>query len=133
MSPNTAEKDYVDSAARCARLGVGELWVFDPLLVGPVDTGGPIRSKSGRRSGDAPASFSRVHAGGVPARSEELGAFLVLTDNGSRLRLANDPAGLDLWPTPEEAERARADAVRERAETAEAEVARLRRLLAERK
>ena len=78
----------------------------------------------------------------------------MVTENGSRLRLANDPAGLDLWPTAEEAERARAneeracadeeraradeeraraDEERARAETAEAEVARLRRLLAERK
>ena len=31
-----------------------------------------------RRSGDAPASLDCVHAGGAPARSEELGAYLVL-------------------------------------------------------
>ena len=79
----------------------------------------------------------------TPARlfpSNSIISARALTDSGSRLRVANDPAGLDLWPTPEEAERARADKerkraddVRKRAETAEAEVARLRRLLAERK
>jgi hypothetical protein len=84
-----------------------------------------------------------VHAGLAPARSEELGAYLVVTDDGTRLRLANDPAGETLWPTAEEAalaqadaeraraddERARANDARARAQALEAELARLRLLL----
>ena len=159
VSPSTAEKDYLDAAARCARLGVRELWVFDPLLVGQTDAGGPYLLQIWRRSREG-TSFNRVHAGGAPTRTEALDAYLVVTDNGSHLRLANDPAGLDLWQTAEEAERARADEERARAdrervradeeraradeeraradeeraraETAEAELTRLRQLLEER-
>ena len=72
VSPGTAEKDYLDAAARCARLGVRELWVLDPLLAGLSDAGGPYLLQVWRRSGEAGTSFNRVHAGGAPARSEEL-------------------------------------------------------------
>ena len=72
---------------------------------------------------DPRARFRRVYAGRGPARSEALGAWLVVTDQGRRLRLADDPEGTSLWPTDAEAEHAaRADA--------EAEVARLKAELA---
>jgi hypothetical protein len=52
-------------------------------------------------------------------QSPELGAWLVVTDGGMRLRLADDAEGTHLWPTPmerAEVERARAEVERERAD-----------------
>ncbi|MEM1031289.1 MAG: Uma2 family endonuclease [Myxococcota bacterium] len=114
VSKNTADEDYVEAAARCARLGVRELWVFDPLREGPATTGGPFVLQVWRRRDDV---MARVYAGAGPAFSEELSAWLVVTDQGRRLRLADDPDGVSLWPTS--------------AEAAEAEVERLRRALIE--
>jgi Uma2 family endonuclease len=123
VSANTAAKDYLEAPARCARLGVRELWIFDPRLDGPSATGGPFTLQIWRANEGA--EMTRVHAGPAPAFSEELGAWLIVAADGSRLRLAADAAGHHLWPTAAEAEAARAA-------TAEAEVARLRRLLDER-
>ncbi len=151
VSENTAKKDYdlEDGPARYAAAGVKELWVFDPLLLGPNTAGGPWVLQVWRRS--PKGSFRRVYQGAGPAYSRELRAWLVVTDAGARLRLAEDAAGKRLWPTVEEEERAakereraakereRAAKERERAEkeaersrreAAEAEVARLRALLA---
>lgn len=115
VSANTAEKDYLDAPARCARLGVREVWVFDPLLQGPATTGGPFVLQVWRANG---SELERQHAGATPAWSEEMDAWLVVTDEGARLRLASDRDGEELWPT--------------RAEAAEAEVERLQRLLDQR-
>ncbi len=71
-----------------------------------------------------------MYQGAGPAYSRELRAWLVVTDAGARLRLAEDAAGKRLWPTVEEEERAEKEAERSRREAAEAEVARLRALLA---
>ncbi|MFO0604872.1 MAG: Uma2 family endonuclease [Polyangiales bacterium] len=158
VSESTARKDYdlEDGPARYAAAGVKELWVFDPLLLGPNTAGGPWVLQVWRRS--PKGSFRRVYQGAGPAYSRELRAWLVVTDGGTRLRLAEDAAGKRLWPTLEEEERAakereraakereraakereRAAKERERAakeeersrrEAAEAEVARLRALLA---
>jgi len=138
VSENTAEKDYVDGPGRYAASGTRELWVFDPMLAGPQGNGGPSVVQVWRR--DEAGTFRRVYAGAGPARSEELGAWLVVTDDGRRLRLADDSNGTSLWPTEAEAERAAKEAERaakeaeraakeaERAakEAAEAEVTRLR-------
>lgn len=135
VSENTAEKDYLDAAARCARLGARELWVFDPLLQGPTGTGGPFQLQVWRvrdADGDPASELERVHAGPAPAYSEELGAWLVVTDGGARLRPARDRDGREPWPTSEEREAARAREEAARAESAEAEVARLKKLLDER-
>ena len=138
VDEGTANKDYLDAPTRCARLGVRELWVFDPLLAGPSDAGGPYLLQVWRRSGDLSGALERVHAGVAPACSEELGAYLVVTENGRRLRLATDPGGQTLWPTAEESallrmeeQRARAEEQRTRAEAAEAELTRVRMLLPE--
>jgi hypothetical protein len=56
----------------------------------------------------------------------------VVTDSGMRLRLAEDALGKRLWPTAAEEERAGREEERAAREAAEAEVARLRALLAER-
>ncbi|MEM1029902.1 MAG: Uma2 family endonuclease [Myxococcota bacterium] len=112
VSEATARKDYLDGAARCARLGVSELWVFDPLGVGPDDTGGPFPLQVWRRDDKAdPAAMRRVYAGPGPARSEVLNAWIVVTEAGTRLRVADRPHDTvdALWPTEGEAETQRAD------------------------
>jgi Uma2 family endonuclease len=117
VSETTPEKDYEEGPDKYAASGTGELWVFDPLEAGSSLRGGPFVLQIWRR--DASGQFRRVHAGGAPARSEALGAWLVVTDGGRRLRIAEDADGRRLWLT--EAEQANA-----KAEEAEAEVARLR-------
>jgi Uma2 family endonuclease len=137
VSATTAAKDYLEVGARYARLGTREVWVFDPLLLGPKGMGGPFMLSGWRRNG---AVMERVHAGSAPAFSEELGAWLVTTDGGERLRIADDRDGSALWLTGEEAAVAKAEEQRRaaeeqrrateeqtcRAEAAEAELARLR-------
>ena len=102
-----------------------------------------LRSPSGRprraRGGDDASSlatrgigsFRRVYAGEGPARSEELGAWLVVTDVGQRLRLADDAEGVSCWPTEAEAERAAKETEHAARATAEAEVDRLREEIAQ--
>ncbi len=137
VSANTADKDYTDAPARCARLGVQELWIFDPLLEGPSSTGGPFTLQVWRLDAES-KEMQRTHAGSSPAYSEELDAWLVTSTDGSRLRIASDRNGTRLWPTLAEAQAQRADEQAQRAdeqaqraEAAEAEVARLKALLAE--
>jgi Uma2 family endonuclease len=103
VSEHSADKDYLDAPDRYAASGVEELWVFDPLRAGAAIHGGPFELQVWRRTG---ARFQRVHAGNAPARSERLGAWIVVTDGGARLRIAEDREGRSLWPTAEEAERA---------------------------
>jgi len=122
VSRDTARKDYEEGPAKYAASGTRELWVFDQERCGRGLLGGPWTLQLWRWTQEA---FRRVYAGDAPAYSEELGAWLVLTEGGSRLRLADDEAGERLWPTAKE----EADA---RAEAAEAEVAALRAALAAR-
>ena len=115
VSDQNPDKDYVDAPVRCARLGAEELWVFDPTLAGPTYTGGPFLLQVFRREATAArARMVRTYAGPGPGFSDALGAWLVATDGGTRLRLATDPAGLEPWPTAHEHERAEKE--RERAE-----------------
>ncbi|MDO9021243.1 MAG: Uma2 family endonuclease [Deltaproteobacteria bacterium] len=131
VSAETADKDYHDGPARYAASGVRELWVFDPLRLGPADGGGPWALQVWRRVKGR--QFVRVHAGEASAFSRELGAWVVATDEGTRLRIADDAAGAKLWPTADEAERRAREAAeavaseeRRAREAAEQEVARLR-------
>jgi len=137
VSESTAALDYLDKPARYAQAKVGELWVFDPLLCGPGVEGGPFLLQVWRRK--PRGKWSRVYAGDGPARSEELDAWLVITDDGMRLRIADDAEGTRLWPTEAEAERAAkeaalagAEAERAAKEAALAELAQLRAELARR-
>ena len=154
VSDRQPEKDYVEAPARCRRLGVSELWIFDPLLRGPETIGGPFLLQIWRPEGTRPnAPMTRIYAGPGPAQSPELGAWLLPTSEGRRLRLAQDRAGEHLWLTEAETQAARADNEAARAdheaaradneaarakealaqlETAEAEMQRLRALLDER-
>ena len=101
-------KDYADAPVRYASARVGELWVFDPLLVGPRALGGPTRLQVWTRA--ANGSLARSFAGEGPAFSRALGAWVHAVEGGSRLRIADDENGERMWPTAEEAERAAKDA-----------------------
>ena len=129
VSEGSGDKDYLDAPARCARLGVSELWVFDPMLYGPAATGGPFPLQIWRRRG--PAAMVRSYAGPATAYSPELDAYLVTVGDGRYLRIADDEAGDRLWPTESETVAARAEAESARADDLAAEVARLRALLKE--
>lgn len=111
---DTARKDYTYGPQKHGEARVRELWVFDPEGFGKTDAGeGPWVLQVWRaRKG----VFQRVHAGNGPYFSRELGAWLVVV--GDLLRVANDRAGNDLWPTTTE-ERDRAEA---RAATAESRI-----------
>lgn len=132
VSEGTAEKDYdiTDGPARYGAAGVAELWVFDPLKLGPKEDGGPWVLQVWRRA--PKGAFRRVYQGDGSAFSRELGAWIVVTHGGMRLRIADDAAGTRLWPTSEEQARAASVDERTAREAAEAEVARLRALLAAR-
>ena len=138
VSPSTAEKDYTVSLDKYASSGALEVWVFDPRLKGPEAHGGPFVLQVWRR---VDGTFRRQYAGTGPARSAYLDAWLVVTDSGSRLRIADDAAGSQLWQSAEEAEQAAQSALEseraalesERAakEAALARIAELERQLAE--
>ncbi len=119
VSRNTADVDYLDKPERYAASGTRELWIFDPLLLGPalVAHGGPYRLQVWRRV--AKGQFKRVHAGEGPAYSRELGAWIVVTDDGRKIRIADDRAGKRLWPTAEEAERKAREAAERARDAAE--------------
>ena len=115
VSPGHPWKDYVAIPDQCAVVGVTELVVFDPKMVGPKSFGGPRRLQVWRRT--VASEFTCVASGEGPFESQVLGAHLVVTDGGRCLRIADDPSGRNLWPTAAEAERARAEAERARAES----------------
>ncbi len=114
VSENNAVKDYVVAPDKYAASRTRELWVFDPLQMGPAVRGGPHRLQLWRRDGRG--RFRCVYAGEGPAFSRVLSAWVVVTDGGTRLRVADDAAGQRRWPTEAERERARADEERARAD-----------------
>ena len=107
-------KDYARAPEKYAASGTGELWVFDPLMVGPKALGGPLRLQVWVRAGDG--AFERVYAGDGPAFSPTLNAWLFAVDEGRRLRIADDREGTLWWRTQaEEAYAARQAALAETA------------------
>src|SRR5262249_61444466 len=96
-------KDYTETPDKCAALGVSELVVFDPLLVGPRAGGGPQRIQIWTRTDLG--TFQRVAAGDGPFQSSVLGAYLVARESGRELQIADDPGGERLWLTTEQQER----------------------------
>jgi Uma2 family endonuclease len=104
VSNTNPHKDYVIAPDKYAASGTGELWIFDPLLAGPAAHGGPFRMQVWHRREDG--DFVRLYAGDGPARSPSLGAWLVATDEGRKLRIADDEGATRFWLTAEEAERA---------------------------
>ena len=119
VSLSRPDKDYDSSPEKYAASGTEELWVFDPDLAGRA-RGGPFALQVWRRTEEG--EFNRVHAGSGPARSEAIGAWVFVVDEGRGLAIADDEAGTSWWRTVEESERAEKE--RERAEKEDA----LRRL-----
>ena len=124
VSPSHPYKDYIDTPDRAAACGVGELWVYDPLLAGPKVHGGPFALQLWRRDGE---SFTRAFAGEGPAYSEAIGAWLhprvSRIPSEARLCFSDSRAGEPPWPTLIEQER---QAAERRAVAAERELAELR-------
>lgn len=123
VSETNPRKDYALAPDKYAASGIGELWIFDPLLAGPTSHGGPLRLQLWRR--DADGTFGRVYAGDGPAWSSAVEAWLVPVDEGRRLRIARDADATDFWMTGEEAERAAKEAERAAKEAALARIAEL--------
>ncbi|MBX3186856.1 MAG: Uma2 family endonuclease [Labilithrix sp.] len=103
VSESNPHKDYAVAPDKYAACGVSELWIFDPLLAGPRAHGGPFRLQIWHRGDDG--VLVRGYAGEGPARSTVLGAFLVVTAEGRKLRIADDEAATRFWLTAEERER----------------------------
>lgn len=96
-------KDYLAVTEKHAACGTRELWLFDPELAGPSIHAGPYRLQIWER--DTEGRFVRSHAGEGPARSNALGAYVLVV--GRLLRVSDDAAGTALWPTELESLRAR--------------------------
>lgn len=133
VSNQRPQKDYKDSPEKHDLLGTFELWIFDPNLEGYTDQQPPVLLQIFQR--ETNHRLVQVYAGAGPFRSDALDAWVMVKDKD--LVIANDPEGLDPWPTLEEAERAvaqqeRAAKEQERAakEAALARVAELEALLA---
>ncbi len=118
------KKDYNEGPLKYAASGTRELWIFDPERRGRGVMGGPWALQVWRRT--RTEEFRLEYTGDGPAYSEELGAWLVVTDEGQRLRIADDEAGERLWLTVAEEERAAKETERAAKEAAQAEVAQLR-------
>lgn len=108
-------KDYGWVHEGYAEMGIAELLVFDPLLVGPKSLGGPVALQLWQR--DVSGALERVHFGSEPVFSKVLDAWL--SADGRKLCISEDRAGLRPWPTLEEDAAARASA-EARAEAAHA-------------
>jgi Uma2 family endonuclease len=126
VSASHPYKDYVITPEKYAACGVGELWVFDPLLEGPAHAGGPHRIQVWRREGD---TFSRLYAGDGPAWSDAVQGWIFATAEGTRLRISDDEAGTRWWETGEESARAREAEARAREAEARARAEALEREL----
>jgi Uma2 family endonuclease len=115
VSPGHPYKDYLDTPERCAACGVGELWIYDPMLQGPRAHGGPHLLQVWQRG--TSGSFERTHAGSGPAFSPALKAWLhpeaSRLPSGARLHLSDDVAGRQRWLTAEETARASEQRARE--------------------
>ena len=98
VSTTHPNKDYVEAPARHAASGVTELWVLDPLLVGPRVHGGPFLVQIWRREAEG---FVRVHAGGESYRSQLVNGWVV--PMGASVQLSEDAEGAHPWRTSDEA------------------------------
>ena len=95
VSETNAAKDYLEAPARLARLGAEELWIFDPELHGPTQTGGPFPLQIWRKTHN-PTTMRCTHAGPTPGYSPALGAWAIITVDG-HLRIADDANGDQIW------------------------------------
>jgi Uma2 family endonuclease len=130
VSETNPHKDYAIAPDKYAASGTTELWIFDPLLAGPAAHGGPFRIQIWHRSDNG--DLARVYAGDGPAQSPTLGATLVATDEGRKLRIAEDQDATAFWLTGEESERAAKEAERAAKEAALSRIAELEAVIAAR-
>jgi Uma2 family endonuclease len=110
VSENHPYKDYVIAPEKYAACGVGELWVLDPMMVGPRAHGGPHRIQVWRWLDED--RLAQVYAGEGPAWSEVVQAWVHAVDGGRSFAICNDEAGTQRWLTPYEIERAAKEAER---------------------
>jgi Uma2 family endonuclease len=137
VSDKSRAKDYDQSPLRYAALGAEELAIFDPEPRGEEAYVLQLFRRTPR------GQFLRAYAGSGPVESKALGAWLVVTDGGKKVRLARDAEGTDLVKTAEEqlgemrektaSAEAESAALRERAAAAEARVRELEAMLAARR
>jgi Uma2 family endonuclease len=116
VSSKSRAKDYEWNPARYSALGVEELAIFDAEPRGEEAFALQLYRRTER------GQFLRVYAGPGPVESKALGAFLVVVEDGARVRVARNAAGTDLVLTGDErarAEREHAQAERERADAAD--------------
>lgn len=85
---------YGSAPARYGVLGAREIWLFDPKLLGVSYGDGVFPLHVWCATADG---MGRIYPGKGPARSRELGCWLVPRDG--RLLLADDEAGTLLWPS----------------------------------
>jgi Uma2 family endonuclease len=98
VSASSPQKDYRLAPAKYAVCGVGELWVIDPLHLGPRADGGPHRVQVWRRREEG--CFERTTAGDGPAWSDSVQGWIHVGP-GRAVRICNDEVGLDPWLTRE--------------------------------
>jgi hypothetical protein len=98
VSESHPYKDYVSIQERYAAMGVPELLVYDPLLVGPKALGGPVALQLWRR--EPTGLFERVHFGSEPVYSTGLDAWFIA--DGRKIDIADDRAGTRRWLTEAE-------------------------------
>lgn len=108
VSNTNPRKDSTIAPDKYAASGTGELWVFDPLLAGPASQGGPHRLQLWTRRADG--DLVRTYTGEGPVFSPVLQAWLVVTEEGRKLRIATAADAAQLWLTGEESERAAKEA-----------------------
>ncbi|MCL2776625.1 MAG: Uma2 family endonuclease [Polyangiaceae bacterium] len=106
VSRTNSRKDYEVVPRKCESAGISELCIFDPLIR-------PRRTRL--RTGSTPdehgahllqlwrhderGQFRRVYAGEGPVYSPTLNGYFIAVDEGCKLRISNDEAGFQWWPT----------------------------------
>ncbi|MCL2779752.1 MAG: Uma2 family endonuclease [Polyangiaceae bacterium] len=134
VSETNPRKDYEIVPDKCKACGTPELCVFDPHLAGPRrgrgtrGESGPHRLQLWRHN--EKGELKRVYAGEGPVYSPTLNAYFIAVDEGLKLRISDDEAGLQWWLTGEEVERKAKEAERVAKEAALARIAELEAQLA---
>jgi hypothetical protein len=108
VSETNPRKDYEVVPKKCEACEIPELCIFDPHLAGPRGTGeksGPHRLQLWRYN--EAGEFTQVYAGEGPVYSPALEAYFMVVDEGQKLRISSDEAGLQWWLTSEEVALAR--------------------------
>lgn len=130
VSHTNPHKDYYVAQEKYGGCAVEELWVFDPLLIGPNFAGGPRRLQLWRWGDNG--AFRRIYVGDGPVFSPLIGGYLVVVDDGRKLRITADAEATQFWLTREEQERAAKEDERAAKDRALARVAELEAQLADR-